>query len=108
MALAVIASRATQKIFALAGLADARPGREAESRRAAWAAAGARWRARPGKILKIEKHGHSRAEFNHFNRVSGNSPGQFLQDLLPFEIPNAGPHCQGPLTSQGRKLRYVV
>ena len=40
------------------------------------------------KVLNLEKHGRERAGLNHFNRVSGREPVEFLQDFLPVGVAN--------------------
>ena len=36
------------------------------------------------KVLNIEKHGLARVGLNHFDRVSGRNPIEFLEDLFPL------------------------
>jgi hypothetical protein len=36
------------------------------------------------KVLNIEKHGLARVGLNHFDRVSGKHPVEFLEDLFPL------------------------
>ena len=40
------------------------------------------------KVLNLERHGRERAGLNHFNRVSGSEPVEFLQDFLPVWAAN--------------------
>ena len=37
------------------------------------------------KVLNIEKHGSARVGLNHFDRVSGRNPVEFLEDLFPLQ-----------------------
>ena len=55
------------------------------------------------KVLNLEKHGRERVRLNHFNRVRGRAPVEFLQDFLPVGVANE----TSPLGSLELQLRIA-